>query len=220
MPAYLVAVALAMLLLSDNNDATWGDWVRHLFLLQIYHFGWMRGGLTQTWSLCTEVAFYAVLPILGAVLVGWMRRRWRPGLLLAALLALVVVPLPWYVFLYGVRGEFWASAGLWLPGFIGWFSGGMVMAVIRVHLDHGDVPRGSPWWFAEELGRHPFTCWALAGAAFFAAMSPIAGPRSLVASTIAQSVTKQMLYVVMAVALTWPAVFGRSRPPRWCSATR
>ena len=30
------------------------------------------------------------------------------------------------------------------------------------------------------------------------------------ASTIAQSVTKQMLYVVMAVALTWPAVFGRS----------
>jgi len=210
MPAYLVAVVLAMTLLSDNRTATWGDWVRHLFLLQIYHFGWMRGGLTQTWSLCTEAAFYVVLPVLGWVLMRAMRRRWRPGLLVGALLLLVAAPLPWYLFLYNVRGSFWVSAGLWLPGFVGWFAGGMIMAVIRVHLDHGEVPSTSRWWLAEELGRHPFTCWAVAAVTFFAALAPIAGPRSLVASTIAQSVTKQTLYVLMAVALTWPAVFGRS----------
>ena len=31
---------------------------------QIYGWGWLREGLTHTWSLCTEVSFYAVLPLL------------------------------------------------------------------------------------------------------------------------------------------------------------
>lgn len=210
MPAYLLAVLAAMLLMPDNQNATVADWVRHLFLVQIYHYGWMRGGLTQTWSLCTEVAFYVVLPALGWVLTRSMRRRWRPGLLLGGLLAATLVPLAWYLFLYGTKGPVWVTGGLWLPAFVGWFAGGMVLAVIRVHLDHGKVERSSPWWLAEEMGRHPFTCWAVAAVAFFAALTPIAGPRSLVASTVGQSFTKQTLYVVMAVALVWPAVFGRS----------
>ena len=85
----------------------------------------------------------------------------------------------------------------------------MALAVIRVHLDHGQVDESSRWWFAEERGRRPFTCWALAAVAFFAAMTPIAGTRSLVATTIGQSFTKQTLYVIMAMAFAWPAVFGR-----------
>jgi peptidoglycan/LPS O-acetylase OafA/YrhL len=42
-------------------------------------------------------------------------------------------------------------------------------------------------------------------------MTPVAGPRSIQASTAGQAVTKQTLYLVMAVALVWPAVFGRSQ---------
>jgi peptidoglycan/LPS O-acetylase OafA/YrhL len=210
MPAYIVAVALALLLLPQNTTATAPDWLRQLTLVQIYRFGWMREGLTQTWSLSTEVAFYMLLPIVGILVVRAMRRRWHPAALITALSLGFLVPLPWYAFLHQAKGSAWVSAGYWLPGFTGWFAGGMVLAVIRTHLDSGRVEPGSRWHLAEELGRHPLTCWALAAATFFIALTPIAGPRSLVATTVAQAVTKQTLYLIMALALVWPAVFGRA----------
>jgi peptidoglycan/LPS O-acetylase OafA/YrhL len=214
MPAYLAAVTLALLTLPQNDDATPADWLRHLFLVQIYQYGWMREGLTQTWSLATEVAFYVILPFVGAAIVWSMRRRWRPGALVAGLALVALLPLPWYAFLERASGSIWVSAGYWLPGFAGWFAGGMALAVIRSHLDSGAAPPRSRWWLAEELGRHPLTCWALAAVTFFIASTPVAGPRSLVASTVAEAVTKQTLYLVMALALVWPAVFGDARLTR------
>jgi peptidoglycan/LPS O-acetylase OafA/YrhL len=210
MPAYVAAVALALLVLPQNDDASVADWLRHVLHVQIYQYGWMREGLTQTWSLATEVAFYVLLPFLGAAIIWSMRRRWQPAALVAVLALGAVVPLPWYAFLQQATGSVWVSAGYWLPGFAGWFAGGMVLAVIRNHLDSGDVPPTSRWWLAEDLGRHPFTCWAVAAATFFVAATPVAGPRSLVASTVAEAVTKQSLYLVMALALVWPAVFGNA----------
>lgn len=212
MPAYIAAVALALLLLDDNAQATVWDWVRHLTLVQIYQFGWLRQGLTQTWSLSTEVAFYILLPLIGLGMMRATRRRWRPGLLLAGLALLALVPVAWYVFLHHNTSPSLVTGGFWLPGYLGWFAGGMALAVIRVHLDRVGPPQGSRWWLAEELGRHPFTCWALAAVAFAVAATPIAGPRSFgVATGAGAAVTKQALYLVMAVALAWPAVFGRSR---------
>ncbi len=210
MPAYLVAVAAALLLIPENATSTLADWLRHVFLVQIYQYGWLKGGLTQTWSLCTEWAFYLVLPLIGWAVVRSTRRRWRPGLLLGSMLALLLVPLVWFAFLYSAKGSVWVTGSIWLPAYIGWFGGGMALAVIRVHLDHGNPEPTSRWWLAEEIGRRPLTCWALAAVAFFAAMTPIAGPRSLVATTEGESVTRQTLYVVMAMALAWPAVFGRT----------
>ncbi len=210
MPAYLVAVVAAMLLIPDNARSTVADWVRHVFLVQIYQYGWLKGGLTQTWSLCTEWAFYVVLPVIGWIIVRSMRRRWRPAILLGCMVALMFAPLAWYVFLYSTSGPVWVTGGIWLPAFLGWFGGGMALAVIRVHLDHGDVHESSRWWIAEELGRRPFTCWALAAVAFLTAMTPVAGPHSLVATTVGQSFSKQTLYLLTATALVWPAVFGRS----------
>ncbi len=210
MPAYLLAVVLAMTLLSENHGSSVWDWVRHVFLLQIYQLGWLRHGLTQTWSLSTEVAFYALLPLVGLLLVRLSRRRWRPGLLVAVLAVGILVPVPWYFLLHHSSGDVWLTAGFWLPGYAGWFAAGMIIAVIRVHLDARGPTPGSPWWFAEELGRSPLTCWTLAVLAYFIALTPVAGPRSFVATTTAQAVTKQGLYLVMAVGLIWPLVFGRS----------
>lgn len=214
MPAYTVAIVLCFLLLSGNDGVNGWDWLRHLTLIQTYHVGWLRPGLTQTWSLCVEALFYVLLPLVGLGLVRLCRRQWRPGLLLAVLGLGMLVPLPWYVVAHASPAPWLASSGLWLPGFTGWFAGGMALAVVRTHLDSGMAATGSRWWVAEELGRHPFTCWALAAFVYFAAMTPIAGPRSIQATTAAQSVTKQTLYLVVALALTWPAVFGRSEATR------
>ena len=210
MPAYLVAVALALVLLPGNAGASAWDWVRHILLVQIYQAGWLRPGLTQTWSLSTEVAFYVLLPLIGAGILFVGRHRWRPTLLLAVLSLGIVLPLPWYYLVHHVSGEAWRAAGFWLPGFGGWFAGGMAMAVIRTHLDHRSPSPSSRWRLAEELGARPMTCWLMALVIYFVAMTPIAGPRSIVVTTTAESVTKQTLYLAVACALVWPAVFGRS----------
>lgn len=210
LPAYWLAVALCLLLLPQNRSAGVGDWLRHVLLLQIYQYGWFREGLTQTWSLCTEVAFYAVLPLLGLATTAWLRRRrWSPRAALAACLALALVPIGWQLWMHATPGP--VMGGFWLPAYLGWFAAGMALAVVRVHLDERPPAPASRWWHAEELGRHPFTCWGLSAAALLVAMTPLAGARSLTTATAGQAIAKSVLYGVLATTLVWPTVFGRSR---------
>lgn len=210
MPAYTAAVVLCFLLLAQNQSVGVWDWIRHLTLTQTLQGGLLRAGLTQTWSLCTEASFYVLLPVLGLLLVRASRVRWRPGLLCALFALGAVVPVPWYLFAPRGDNGFAAATGYWLPGYAGWFAGGMVLAIVRTHLDRRPPPSSSRWWIAEHMGRHPFTCWSVAATAFFAAMTPIAGPRLILTTSAAESITKQTLYLVVAMALVWPAVFGQS----------
>ena len=66
----LIAVALRPGAPPPERPGDRADWVRHLTLVQIYQYGWMREGLTQTWSLATEVAFYVLLPVVGLLSSG------------------------------------------------------------------------------------------------------------------------------------------------------
>jgi len=210
LPAYWLAVVLALTVLPQNRDASWADWLRHGLLVQIYRYGWFREGLTQTWSLATEVSFYAVLPVIGLGAAWWLRRR--PYSVMTATAScgvLALVSVLWQVWLHS--GQRPVMGGFWLPAYLSWFAAGMALAVVRVHLDTQQPATGSRWWHAEELGRHPFTCWAVGVAALLAAMTPLAGPRSLTADTAGQAIAKNILYAVMAVSLVWPAVFGRGR---------
>ena len=64
--------------------------MQYLALIHIYERGTAFGsayGLDHMWSLCTEVAFYAVLPVLAAGLV-WLRDRTLLPLAIAALVAI------------------------------------------------------------------------------------------------------------------------------------
>lgn len=213
LPAYWLAVALCLTLLPQNAGATAADWLRHALFLQVYHLGWLQEGLTQTWSLCTEVAFYLLLPALGALAVAWVRRR--PGLPLTRLLVpcavLAALSVPWLLFLGS--GSPWAplTGAFWLPGFLCWFAAGLAMAVLRTHLDTASSDDTDRWAWAETLGGHPLTCWSLSAATLLLTLTPLAGPRAIGAGTAGQGVTKAVLYAVLAASIVWPAVFGRSR---------
>jgi peptidoglycan/LPS O-acetylase OafA/YrhL len=211
LPAYYLTVILAFVLLPENDDITSADWLRHLGLLQIYHLGWEREGLTQTWSLCTEAAFYLLLPFLGWVALAWSRRRgWSPRVLVGACAVLAVEPVGWYAWAHHHGWSAFTSANLWLPGYLGWFAGGMALAVVRVHLDVRHPDAWSRWWYAEELGRHAGWCWAMSAAAFLLVITPLGGPRAVGLPTAGQLGTKSTLYLVVTLLLVLPAVFGRS----------
>jgi peptidoglycan/LPS O-acetylase OafA/YrhL len=225
LPAYWVAVVLAFLVLHDNRHVASDDWLRHAGFLQIYRLGWMRAGLTQTWSLCTEIAFYAVLPVIAVAAVTWARRTgWHPLGLLTGCVAAVAVTIAWYVWIHDNGWAAFTPANFWLPGYLSWFAGGIAIAIVQVHLTTRPVPGNSGWRFADHLGASAGSCWLMALAVFVVAATPVAGPRAIGIINTGEAITRNLLYLIVALLVVWPAVFGprvwanavfANRPMRW-----
>ncbi|HZG91831.1 MAG TPA: acyltransferase [Pseudonocardia sp.] len=217
LPAYWAAVAVALLLLPANRDAGPADWARQLGLLQIYGPSWTREGLSHTWSLCTEVAFYLLLPVLVRWLVRVTGPGWHPGRVLAGLGVLTAAGTGWLLWVES-DAQVVGSLNLWLPTFAGWFCAGMALAVVAA----------SPGRFAAvgALAASPGTCWAVAGALFWIACTPVAGPLGLTAPEPAAAVVKNLLFLGTGALLVLPLVLGdqtrgrlraalAGRPARW-----
>ena len=95
LPVYWVVAVVAMALVSGNSDAGLVGWLRALTLTDIYFRDRLPDGLTQTWSLATEVSFYVLLPL---IMLGWNRatRGARPDRGVLAVVALsIVVTVVW-----------------------------------------------------------------------------------------------------------------------------
>ena len=58
LPVYWVAVIAALLLLEQNSSIAPSRWIDNVLLMDMYQKGVLLEGLTQMWSLATEVAFY------------------------------------------------------------------------------------------------------------------------------------------------------------------
>ncbi|MGA3538538.1 acyltransferase family protein [Micromonosporaceae bacterium DT194] len=203
LPAYWLMVVVCLTVLQPNGVAPIGDWVRHLTFTQIYQPSQLRAGTGQTWSLATEVLFYAVLPLLAWAALG---RRWQPrrAVAIAAVAALTTGA---WVTLMGLGVLFTGLHTMWLPSYALWFGAGMVMAVAHVALSTGAQPRLR---VLDDLASAPLACWALALALFAVATTPLAGPRDLAEPTAAQFGFKVVLYTVIAVLIFLPAAFGRT----------
>ena len=224
LPAYWLMVAFTLLLLPEIQPVRWEAWPVHLGLLHIYVPGFTLEGLTQTWSLATEVAFYVLLPLL-AWLAG-RRGRGNPdasaGFQLTILAVAVLVA--WAFTVLRVTGALGTSTitGYWLPGFLDWFALGMAAAVIQVRLSMG----GAPAWMGAVRQVAQATGWCLliaAGLAVIAA-TPIAGPLTFDPASPNSLVIKHLLYGVIAAFLLLPGFLGvgdtREAPARgsWWAA--
>ncbi|RBY90427.1 acyltransferase [Blastococcus sp. TBT05-19] len=205
LPAYWLAVSLALAFLPGNAAAGVGDWVRHLLLVQIYDDRPDGEALTHLWSMCTEVSFYLVLPWLAAGLLRLAGPAWRPGRVLAGLGGLAVLSWLWVGLAWQLQ-SFGSTVHLWLPAHLGWFAGGMALAVLTVSDRAWPVLR-----VARELASSLWTCWALAAGLFWVACSPVAGPLGLDSPTWVEAVVKNALYLAIGVLLVGPLVL-RARP--------
>jgi peptidoglycan/LPS O-acetylase OafA/YrhL len=219
LPAYWAAVAAYLLLVPQSQPITGQRWAEHLTLTQIYGLGTPADGFWHTWSLCTEVAFYIVLPIVAfTVLLG----RWRPVRIVVILTGFgAAITLTWLILIsQGVVNN--SPQGLWLPSYAAWFAAGMSLATVHVAISTGTGPRA--FRLLDELASAPIACTIIAFGALAVSNTPLAGPRDLNPPTPGQFGAKLGLYTIAAVMLLIPLAFGSrdrftrvfsSRPARW-----
>jgi peptidoglycan/LPS O-acetylase OafA/YrhL len=201
MPAYVVTVVVAYLVYhfrtaGPNPGHTWEGLFRNLTLTQIYTdhylYSFLHQGLTQMWSLAVEVAFYIVLPLLAYLLLVLLcRRRWRPGLLLAGLIGLAVFTPAWLILVHTT--DFLPDgARLWLPTYLVWFVGGMILAALQ--------PLG--------VRAYALACLPLALACYFIVSTPIAGAPTTSPSELREGIAKALFYAVIATLVVAPLALG------------
>ncbi len=217
MPAYVVTVLIAYVLYhyreaGPNPGHSWLGLIRNLTLTQIYTDGYLgkylHQGLTQMWSLAVEAAFYVTLPLLAYVLLVLLsRRRWQPKLVLAALAALTLISPGWLVLVH-VDRDIPDGARLWLPTYLAWFLGGMMLTVLQ------------------QMGVrcYAFVAIPLAVICYFIVSTPIAGAPTTSPASLPEAVWKTVFYAVIATLAVAPLALGdqgwysrllASRPMVW-----
>jgi peptidoglycan/LPS O-acetylase OafA/YrhL len=201
MPAYVITVLAAYLIYhfrmaGPNPGHTWMGLFRHLTFTQIYTdhylFTYLHQGLTQMWSLAVEVAFYVALPALAWLLLAVLcRRQWRPVLLLVGLTALVLITPAWLVLVHTTD---WLPDGarIWLPTYLAWFLGGMMLATLR------------------EMGvrAYALVCIPLAVVCFLIASTPIAGAPTTSPEQLREGLAKAAFYAVISALAVAPLALG------------
>lgn len=208
LPAYWVMVAFTLLLLPEIQPVRWQAWPVHLGMLHIYVPGFTLEGLTQTWSLATEVAFYLLLP-----LIAWIAgRRGRGRADASASYQLIVlaaaVAVAWTFTVLRVSGALGPSSitGYWLPGFLDWFALGMAAAVIQVRLSLASPP---PWMVSvRQIARSTGWCLLIAAGLAVIAATPVAGPLTFDPASPESLILKHLLYGAIAAFLLLPGFLG------------
>ena len=222
MPPYWLVCVPALALLTDNAGAGPREWLRALALADVYLADEMPAGLTQMWSLATELAFYLLLPLL---MWGWnaVTRGRRSDLGVVLLVAATgALSAAWVLLLPDTLAEAAPLALQWLPSYLIWFAVGIGLAHLHEHHTAGSPPGRLPLLDrVVELGRQPGVCLVSAAALMLAASTVLAGPPLLVPATPGQLLTKIALYaavgglVVLPVVFAPPGGFQRVMGHRW-----
>jgi len=195
-PAYWLALAAVVVAARPDAD----DTILHALALQIYVPDAVIASFGQSWSIATEISFYAALPL--AVVLLERLRRGRPSrpmtLLVGAFVVTSLLPL-----LTG-PADFGDDLLLerWLPWRAPHFLIGMVCAEALRAPGH-PVTRG-----LARLARDPVGCLAVAGAAYLASTTPVAGSLTLDPAHGIALLLRTGLATVVAGALLVPLTLG------------
>jgi peptidoglycan/LPS O-acetylase OafA/YrhL len=212
-PAYWAAfLIITYLLHADTVRPGWGSLALYLGFAQIYSPGHALTGVTQAWSLCTEMSFYLMLPLWAALTAGGRRQsaETSPRSLdrqlrreLAGLAVLVVVSLAFRIWVLQWHTLLALTMPNWLPGYADLFALGMLLAVVSAYLSEAD--RRPAWLWHPAV---PWVSWGLAASAFIAVAHIDLPLTPVTASPVITSLARQTLYGLFAFFLILPAVFG------------
>jgi peptidoglycan/LPS O-acetylase OafA/YrhL len=207
-PAYWVALTIVAFVLHDASIRGPKDAIIYYGFLQIYSSSHLNGGITQAWSLCTEMSFYAFLPLWAWAVRTVMARVRRPlavelaglaGLYIGSLALRGLIVHAIYNHSIGVVGSLY-----WLPATLDLFAAGMLLAVISAW--SGQRPTTPRW--VEAAGRRPWLWWLAAAVTYWFVCTQIGLPRDLGPLTTGQWVVREALYGLFSFLLLAPGVFG------------
>jgi peptidoglycan/LPS O-acetylase OafA/YrhL len=210
MPAYWVALTVISLWLGlDYVFTGHGIWT-YYGLLQVYQPGWAVGGLTQAWTLCVEVVFYAALPVWGALMrrlhASSNAQKIRQELIACGVLFAISFA---YKVLITATGAIEGRDGVPLQlntlTFLDDFAVGMALGVLSAWYEgRRDLPRA-----LRIHDRHPSISWGLA-LALLGVTSLAVGLFGRVAANISgpEYVARHYLLALIGVGLLMPALFG------------
>jgi peptidoglycan/LPS O-acetylase OafA/YrhL len=224
-PAYWLALTvLTYVFHATTMGPGWQGVVIHYFFLQIYSSTQIFYGITQAWSLCTEMTFYLFLPLYAAIVV--FRRRSEKNQLARELVGVVILYLVSFGFRYWAlhlplitkvggkyvpicapncfsRATYATLLPDWLPAYLDMFGLGMLLAVLSAWFaEH----RSEPSWLSHRLV--PWISWAGAAVAFVIVSHVDTNHDILNFVVPSVDLRKQALYGIFAFLLLLPAVFG------------
>jgi peptidoglycan/LPS O-acetylase OafA/YrhL len=208
-PAYWVALTVVTVVLALPNVFTASGIPRFYGFAQIYSPATAAGGISQAWTLCVEVTFYALLPLWALAMraLGGHERRVLVTEL-GALALLFAASLAYKVFALSQVSPNSLTSGPWLmplPNFLDQFAIGMGLAVLSEWWERSGGVQGPLEW----LARHPALCWLVAAVAFWAVSTRI-GLSGVPGEplTALSFLWRHELYLLVALGLLLPAVFG------------
>ncbi|MEY2568162.1 MAG: hypothetical protein QOE35_2691 [Actinomycetota bacterium] len=203
-PAYVVALAVIAYVLQQRSVPA-RDAPFYFGLLQVYRPQTVLGGLSQAWSLCVELSYYALLPLyawlLGRRRTSPTRQVWLEWAGLASLVAMALGFRAWVrladISTYTVN---------WLPAWLDLFALGMALAVLSANAE-----RGRPGRVVTAVGRRPAACWLGAAVAFWFVATQLDLPRGAAPMNVVQEVGSHWLYGLIGLLIVLPGVFGDQR---------
>jgi peptidoglycan/LPS O-acetylase OafA/YrhL len=205
MPAYLLAVIVTLAFLTPRHPAA-TEWASYLTLTQTYTGNDLDPSLQQMWTLATEIAFYAALPVLALTARKFLARRDRLNGQLILVLALFPAALLANVLGHAAHNE---ASLLWLPAYLDWFALGMLIALVSA-TPVGQVRAFDV--FRAWASNAPGTCLLIGVLLFWLSTFPMAGPYGLAPLTPWEWTIKHYLYGASAFFLLIPVMLGRSEP--------
>lgn len=200
-PAYWLALTVLAIWPGLAGMFTGHSWAYYL-LVQNYFSSWIIGGIGATWSLCIELSFYIVLPLLAWAALRALPSATREQRVRGEVVMLLVLGVGSVVVRSVTTNSRWNTT---LPGNFDWFALGMLLAVASAALV--GRPEPAP---VRLLRRFPFAAWALAFVAFWAVSTQLNLEHGLRLPqlTTGQNIGQHLLYGAVAFFLMLPAVFA------------
>lgn len=220
-PAYWAALFIVAYVLRAPPFEDPHSVVAHVFLLQVYDGHQVVGGpIQQSWTLATEIAFYAFLPFWAAFMA---RRRRDPARQLrvesvgVAALWIGAMALKVGVLAAGMGAVRFGQVNTWLPFRLDEFALGMGLAVAVAWWDHKG--RVTPPWL-RGLGA-TLGCWAVAVLLFWITCTQLDLPNTPIL-TGRQALVMRAFYAFTAIAVVIPAVLAarKGQPARLVLANK
>jgi peptidoglycan/LPS O-acetylase OafA/YrhL len=211
-PAYWVALTIIALVNGYHYVFTLDNFWRYYGFAQIYSVNTAIGGITQAWTLCIEISFYAFLPIWAIGLRQLTRRCEGVTAKLRVEFAGVAG-----LMLFGFLWQLWIVHGdgsevktgrpslIALPAFIDFLAIGMLLAVASLWWEHrGSTPRP-----IRVIERFPSVSWLLSIGVFFVAAFGVGlSGKFFEPVTPVQFLIRHQLYGIIALLVILPAVVG------------